>query len=67
LLGYATIEEAVFSMRSASSNSRITGLSNPFLSSGWVNTFLRIGPCYEIGDIVNNRDSVFHGVCAECL
>jgi hypothetical protein len=67
LLGYATIDEAVFSIRSAPNNSRIMELCNPFLSNGWVNTFPRIGPCYESGDVINNRDSVFRRVCAECL
>jgi hypothetical protein len=52
LLGYATIEDAVFSMSSAPSNSR-TVLCNPFLSNGTVN------PCTIIG--------VFRGVFAECL
>jgi hypothetical protein len=42
-------------MRSAPSNCRITGLFNPFLSNGWVNTFPRIGPCYESDDVINNR------------
>jgi hypothetical protein len=37
LLGYATIEEAVFSMSSAPSNSRKAVLRNPFLSIGTVN------------------------------
>jgi hypothetical protein len=67
LLGYATIDEVVFSLRSAPSNNRITGLCNPFPSNGWVNTFPRIGPCYESGDVIKNRDGVFRGVCAECL
>jgi hypothetical protein len=67
LLGYAPIDEAVFSMRSAPNNSRITGLRNPFLSNCLVNTFPRIGPCYESGDVINNREGVFRGVCAECL
>jgi hypothetical protein len=44
-----------------------TGLYNPFLSNGSVNTFPRIGPCYENGDVISNRDGVFRGVCAECL
>jgi hypothetical protein len=38
LIGYATIEEAVFSMSSEPSNSRTTVLRNPFLSNGTVNT-----------------------------
>jgi hypothetical protein len=37
LLRYATIDEAVFSMWPASSNSRITWLCLPLLSNGWVN------------------------------
>jgi hypothetical protein len=41
LLGHATIDAAVFSMRSAPSNSRITGRCNPFLSNGSVNTLPR--------------------------
>jgi hypothetical protein len=67
LLGYEAITEAVFSIGSAPSNSRIAGLCNPFLSNGWVNTFPRTGPCYESGDVISNRDGVFRGVCAECL
>jgi hypothetical protein len=39
------VDEAVFSMRSLPSKCRITGLCNPFLSNGWVNTFPHIGPC----------------------
>jgi hypothetical protein len=54
-------------MRSASSNSRLTGLCNPFLSNGSVNTFPHIGRCYESSEVINNRDGVFLGVCAECL
>jgi hypothetical protein len=49
LLSYATIDEAVFSIWSGPSKSRIMGLCSPFLSKGWVNTFPRIGPCYESG------------------
>jgi hypothetical protein len=52
LLGYATMEDVVFSMSSAPSNSR-TVLCNPFLSNGTVNTSTIIG--------------VSCGVCAECL
>jgi hypothetical protein len=63
MIQYATIDEVVFSMSSAPSSSRATGLCNPFLCNGSVNTFPRIGPCCEIGDIINNRDSV----CEECL
>jgi hypothetical protein len=53
LLGYATIEEAVFSMSSAPSNSRTKVLCNPFLSNGTVNTSIITG--------------AFRCVCAECL
>jgi hypothetical protein len=67
LLGYGTIDETVFSKRSAPNNSRITGLCNPFLCNGCVSTFPRIGPCYENCDIINNRDGVFLGVCVEYL
>jgi hypothetical protein len=63
---HAAIDEAVFSMWSAPSSVGTTGLCNPFLSKGSVNTLPRIGPCYESGD-VNNIGSVFHGVGAECL
>jgi hypothetical protein len=66
LLGYVTIDEAVFSTQSAPSNSRIMGLCSLFLSNGWVNTFPCIVLCYESGDI-NNRDGVFGGVFPECL
>jgi hypothetical protein len=64
---HATIYEAVFSMSSAPSNSRITGLCNPFLGHGSIHTFPHMGPCYERGDIINKRDGVFRRVCAECL
>jgi hypothetical protein len=49
------------------SSSGTTGLCSPFLSNGSVNTFPCIGQCYESGDVINNRDYVFRGVCAECL
>jgi hypothetical protein len=62
---HATIDEVVFPMSSALSRSGTTGLCNPFLSNGLVNTFPRIGPYYESGDVINNRDGVFCGVCAE--
>jgi hypothetical protein len=42
-------------------------LCNPFLSNGWVNIFPLKGPCYESGDVINNKDGVFHWVYAECL
>jgi hypothetical protein len=61
----ATTDEAVFSMLSTPSSCGTTGLCNPFLSNGLVNTFLRIGPCYESGEIISKRDGVFRGVCAE--
>jgi hypothetical protein len=64
---HATIDEVVFSMSSTLSSGGITGLCNPFLSNGSVNTFPHIGLCYESGDVINNRDSVFHGVCAEFI
>jgi hypothetical protein len=38
----------------------IMGLSYPFLRNGSVNTFPRIGPCYECGDVIN-RNGVFRG------
>jgi hypothetical protein len=38
---HATIDEAVFSMSSAPSRGGTTGLCNPFLKIGSVNTFLR--------------------------
>jgi hypothetical protein len=61
---HATIDEAVFSMSSAPSSGGTTELCKPFLSNGSVNTFPRIGPCYESGDVINNRDGVFCWVCA---
>jgi hypothetical protein len=45
---YATVQGKLFSMRSAQSNSRSTGLYNPFLINVSVNTFPRIGPCYAM-------------------
>jgi hypothetical protein len=62
---HAIINEAVFSMSSAPSNGGTTGLCNPFLSNGPVNTFPSIGSCYESGDVISNRDGVFRGVRAE--
>jgi hypothetical protein len=64
---HATIDGSVFSMSSAPSSGGTTGLCNPLIGNDSVNTFPRIGPCYESGDVINNRDSVFRGVCAECL
>jgi hypothetical protein len=64
---HATINEAVFCMSSAPSTGGKTGFCNPLLGNGSVNTFPRIGPCYESGDVINKRDGGFHRVCAECL
>jgi hypothetical protein len=55
MLCYAPIDEAVFSMRSAPSNSRVTALCNPFL--------IKCGQTH----VINNRDGVFRGVYAEYL
>jgi hypothetical protein len=48
LLGYATIEKAVFSISSAPSSSRTRVLCNPFLSNGTVNTSTIIGVFREV-------------------
>jgi hypothetical protein len=40
--------EAVFSVWSAPGNSRITGLCNPFLNNGTVNTYTIIDVLYEV-------------------
>jgi hypothetical protein len=64
---HAVINEAMFSMSSTPSSGGTTGLCNPFLSNSLVNTFPCIRPCKESGDVINNRDSVFCGVYAECL
>jgi hypothetical protein len=64
MVQHATIDEAVFSMSSVPSSGGTMALCNPFLSNGLVNTFLHIGPCYESGDVINNRDGAFRGVCA---
>jgi hypothetical protein len=56
-----TIVEAVFSMYSAPSRGGTTGLCNPLLGTGSISTFASIGPNYESGDVINNRDGVFHG------
>jgi hypothetical protein len=55
---HTTIDEVVFSMSSAQSRCGKTGSRNPFLSNGSVNIFPRMGPCYESGDVINNRGSV---------
>jgi hypothetical protein len=65
MVQHATIDEAVFSMSSVSSSGGITGLCNPFISNGSVKTFPGFGPRYESGDVINNKDGVFRGVCAE--
>jgi hypothetical protein len=52
-------------MSSSPSSGGITGLCNPLLGNGSVNTFPRIGPCYESRDVINNRNGVFRGVCAQ--
>jgi hypothetical protein len=67
MVQHATIDEAVFSMWSGPSSGRTLGLCNQLLGTGSVNTFPRIGPCYESGDVMNNRVGVLSGVCAECL
>jgi hypothetical protein len=41
---HATIDDVVFSLSSAPSSGGTTGLCNPFLSNGSVNTFSLIGP-----------------------
>jgi hypothetical protein len=64
---HAAIDEVVFSMSSAPNSGGTTGFCNLFLSNGSVNTFKHIGPCYESGDVINNRVGVFRGACAECL
>jgi hypothetical protein len=64
---HATIDDTMFSMSSEPSSGGTTGLCNPFLSKGSVNTFLHVGPCYGSDYVIDNRDSVFRGVCAECL
>jgi hypothetical protein len=61
---HAVIDEVVFSMSSAPSSGGKTGLLHPLLGNGSVNTFQRIGPCYESGDVINNRDGVFRQICA---
>jgi hypothetical protein len=63
---HAIIHEAVFSMSFAPSSGGTTGLCNPLLGNGSVNTFPLIGTCYESGD-VNNRDGVLRGVPTEEL
>jgi hypothetical protein len=61
---HATTDEVVFYMWSAPSSGGTTGLCNTILDNGSVNTFPRIGPCCEIGDVINNRVGVFRGVRA---
>jgi WD40 repeat protein len=51
----STIDEAVFSMSSAPRSGGTTGLCNPLLGNGSLKIFLRIWPCYESGDVANNR------------
>jgi hypothetical protein len=63
----ATIDEAVLFMSSAPNSGGTTVLCNPFLSNGSVNAFPPILLCYESGDVINNREDVFHGGHAECL
>jgi hypothetical protein len=48
LLGYATTDDAVFSVWSALDNSRTMELCNPFLSNGTVNTSTIIGVPYGV-------------------
>jgi hypothetical protein len=60
----AKIYGAVFSMSSGPSSGGTTGLCYLFLGNGSVNTFPRIGPYYGNGDVIDNRDTVFCGVCA---
>jgi hypothetical protein len=55
---HVTMNEAVFSVSSAPSSGGTTELCNPLLSNGSVNTFPRVGPCYETGDVINNREGV---------
>jgi hypothetical protein len=50
-------------MSSAPRRGGTAGLGNPFSRTVSINIFLRIEPCYESGYIMNNRDSVFRGVC----
>jgi hypothetical protein len=59
---HATISEFVFSMLSGPSSGGTTWLCNLFLGNVWVEIFLRIGPCYESGDVINNRYGIFRGV-----
>lgn len=67
MIHHAAIHEVVFSMSSVVSSGGTSGLCNQLVGNGLVNTFPCIGLYYERGDIVNNRDGVFHGVCAMCL
>jgi hypothetical protein len=63
---HATIDEALFYVVRTEQRWN-NGVCNPLLGTGSVNTFPRIGPFHESGDVINNRDGVFRGVCAECL
>jgi hypothetical protein len=67
IVQHATIYEAVFSMSSEPSSGGTAGLCNPVLGNGSVNTFPRVGPWYESGDVITNIDGVFRGVRAEQL
>jgi hypothetical protein len=42
----------VFSMSPAPTSDGTTGLCNPFLSNGSVNTFPHIGPCYKSSEVI---------------
>jgi hypothetical protein len=57
------IGEAVFFMSSAPSSGKTTGLCKPFRNNGSVNTFPRIRPCYDSGDVIHNRDCLAWGLC----
>jgi hypothetical protein len=46
-------------MSSTPSSGGTAEFCNPLLGNGSVNTFQRIGPCFENGDVINNRGSVF--------
>jgi hypothetical protein len=58
---HATIDEVVVSVSSPPSGGGTTGLCNPLLGNGTVNTFPCIGPCCESGDVIYNRGGVFRG------
>jgi hypothetical protein len=63
---HAIIDQPVSSVSFAPSSGGIAGLCNPLLRNCSVNTFPRIGPCYESGYNINNR-GVLRGFGAECL